>query len=114
MHTTSNWLTITEELNVAKQTSIHPGEILKAEFLDEYGLSAYALAKALKTPTNRITAIINGQRAISTDTALRLARYFGTTAEFWLNLQVRYDLQTVPTRAIEREVEPLAAGERTA
>ncbi len=91
-----------------KRAPIHPGEILKAEFLDEYDLSAYALAKALKIPTNRVTSIVNGQRSVSTDTALRLARFFGTTPEFWLNLQVRYDLQTIATQAIERDIEPLA------
>ncbi len=94
---------------MSKRSPIHPGKVLKAEFLDGYGLSAYALAKALKTPTNRMTAIINGQRSISTDTALRLARYFGTTPEFWLNLQLRYDLETIATREIEREIEPLSA-----
>jgi addiction module HigA family antidote len=91
-----------------KRTPIHPGEILKAEFLDELELTPYALAKALSVPTNRITMIVNGQRSISADTALRLSRYLGTTAEFRLNLQMHYDLQLVPTLQIEREIEPLA------
>lgn len=77
-----------------KLRAIHPGEIL-AEEISGLDLSANLLAKALNVPTNRITAIINGQRSISADTALRLACYFGTTAEFWLNLQTSYDLKMV-------------------
>jgi addiction module HigA family antidote len=91
---------------------IHPGEILKHEFLDELDLSAYALARALCVPTNRITGIINGTRAITADTALRLARFFETTPEFWLNLQTRYDLTITSqreARRIEREVSRRAA-----
>jgi antitoxin HigA-1 len=71
---------------------VHPGEVLKAEFLDEIGVTAYALAKALCVPANRVTAIINGERAITAETALRLARFFGTTDCFWMNLQSNYDL----------------------
>jgi addiction module HigA family antidote len=71
---------------------VHPGEVLKAEFPDEIGVSAYALAKALCVPTNRVTAIINGERAITAETALRLARFFGTTDSFWMNLQSNYEL----------------------
>jgi addiction module HigA family antidote len=73
-------------------TAIHPGEHL-AEELKELGLSASALARQLQVPTNRITAILNGQRAISGDTALRLAHFFGTTPEFWLNLQSLYEIR---------------------
>lgn len=97
---------------MAKRAPIHPGEILKSEFLDELGLSAYALAKALSVPTNRVTGIINGERAITAETALRLARFFGTTPEFWLNLQTHYDLTVASRREakrIDREVERLAA-----
>ena len=83
---------------------IHPGEILKTEFLDELGLTAYALAKALRVPANRVTGIVNGGRAITADTALRLARYFGTSPEFWLNLQAHYDL-SVAKRALGQEIE---------
>ena len=72
--------------------AIHPGEHL-AEELDALDMSAAALARQLKVPTNRITEIINGQRAITGDTALRLAHFFGTSAEFWLNLQSLYDLR---------------------
>ena len=72
--------------------AIHPGEHL-AEELDALDMSAAALARQLKVPTNRITEIINGQRAITGDTALRLAHFFGTSAEFWLNLQSLYELR---------------------
>ena len=71
---------------------VHPGEILGEE-LQELGMSANALAKTLGVPTNRITAILNGQRGITADTALRLARYFGTTPHFWLNLQQAFELR---------------------
>ena len=73
-------------------TPVHPGEIL-AEELEELGLSANAFAKALGVPTNRITAIMNGQRGITADTALRLARYFGTGPQVWLNLQKTFELK---------------------
>jgi addiction module HigA family antidote len=73
-------------------TAIHPGEQL-AEELRELGMSAAALARNLGVPTNRITGILNGQRAITGDTALRLAHFFGTSAEFWLNLQSLYELR---------------------
>jgi addiction module HigA family antidote len=72
--------------------AIHPGEHL-AEELQELGMSAAELARNLRVPTNRITAILNGQRSITGDTALRLAHFFGTSAEFWLNLQTLYDLR---------------------
>ena len=71
---------------------VHPGEIL-AEELETIGLSANALAKALGVPVNRITMILNGQRGVSADTALRLARYFGTTPQLWLNLQKMWELR---------------------
>ncbi len=72
---------------------IHPGEVLREEFLVPLGLSQYRLAKDLNVPVPRINAIVNEKRAITADTALRLARYFGTTDRFWMNLQVRYDLE---------------------
>ena len=78
--------------------AIHPGEHL-AEELAELNMSAAALARRLKVPTNRITEIINGQRAITGDTALRLGHFFGTSAEFWLNLQSLYDLRLVQRKA---------------
>jgi addiction module HigA family antidote len=73
---------------------IHPGEILHEEFLDPLGLSAYALGKALSVPRNRITGIIRGERAITADTALRLARFFDMSPDFWLGLQTAFDLET--------------------
>jgi addiction module HigA family antidote len=73
-------------------TAIHPGEHLAKE-LTELGISAAELARKLDVPTNRITGILNGQRAITGDTALRLAHYFGTSPEFWLNLQSLYELR---------------------
>jgi addiction module HigA family antidote len=78
---------------------IHPGEILREEFLAPLGMSAHALAMELKVPAPRINEIVRERRAITSDTALRLARYFGTTPQFWLNLQTSYDL-----RVTEREV----------
>jgi addiction module HigA family antidote len=72
---------------------VHPGEILLAEFLEPLGVSQYQLAKAVDVPARRINEIVHGQRRISADTALRLARYFGTSERFWMNLQARYDLE---------------------
>jgi len=97
---------------MAQRTPIHPGEILKTEFLDEFGLSAYALAKALKVPPNRINLIINGERSISADTALRLSRFFGTTPELWVNLQSHFDLSIAVRKSakrIDREVVEMTA-----
>jgi addiction module HigA family antidote len=79
-------------------TSIHPGEHL-AEELKELGMSAAELARKLDVPTNRITSILNGQRGITGDTALRLAHFFGTSAEFWLNLQSFYELRLAQKKA---------------
>jgi len=91
---------------------IHPGEILREEFLKPMGLSVYEFANAIKVPRSRANDIVRGRRAITTDTALRLARYFGTTAEFWINLQARHDLDVADRdlrKKIEREIEPRAA-----
>ena len=79
-------------------TAIHPGEHL-AEELEALGMSAAALARQLKVPTNRITGILNGQRAITGDTALRLGHFFGTSPEFWLNLQSLYELRLAEKKA---------------
>jgi addiction module HigA family antidote len=76
-----------------KLPNVHPGEVLLEEFLEPLGISQYRLAKDICVPQTRIAAIIKGERAISTDTAFRLARYFGTTAKFWINLQAAYDLE---------------------
>jgi addiction module HigA family antidote len=80
------------------RTAIHPGEHL-AEQLKELGMSAAELGRRLKVPTNRITGILNGQRAITGDSALRLAHFFGTSAEFWLNLQKLYELRLAEQKA---------------
>lgn len=92
--------------------AVHPGQILRDDFLDPLGLSAYALASALNIPRSRANDLARGRRAASADTALRLARYFGTTAEFWINLQAHYDLEVARRAAfarIEAEVAPRAA-----
>ena len=81
---------------------IHPGEILKEEFLEPLGLSQYRVAADISVPPRRINEIIHGKRSISADTALRLARYFGTTDRFWLNLQTHYDLELQRDRLGER------------
>jgi antitoxin HigA-1 len=88
---------------------IHPGEILREEYLSPLGMSANALAMSLKIPAPRINDIVREKRGITPDTALRLARYFGTSPEFWLNLQTAYDLRVTKQKAIadiEREVLP--------
>ena len=77
---------------------VHPGEVLRDE-LDELGMSASALSKALDVPVNRMTMILNGQRVVSADTALRLARYFGTAPQLWLNLQKTWELRKAETEA---------------
>jgi addiction module HigA family antidote len=90
----------------------HPGEILAEEFLAPLGMSANALALALRVPANRIGAIVRGKRAVSADTALRLARFFGTSPEFWMNLQAMHDLTKAKSEsggAIEADVKPRAA-----
>ena len=87
---------------------VHPGELLRDE-LDELGLSANALAKALGVPVNRITMILNGQRGVSADTALRFARYFGTTPQLWMNLQKSWELRRAEIESgheIEQRVTP--------
>lgn len=76
-----------------KLRPVHPGEILREEFLVPLGLSANALAIALRLPTPRISEVVRERRAVSPDTALRLARYFGTSPEFWMDLQTAYDLK---------------------
>lgn len=78
---------------MSKLPNIHPGEILKEEFLKPFGLSAFRLAKETKMPPTRISEIIKGRRRITADTALRLSKFFGTTPDFWLGLQIEYDLR---------------------
>ena len=90
-----------------KLPPIHPGEILMEEFLEPLGISQYRLAKDISVPPRRINEIVHGLRSITADTALRLARYFGTSERFWLNLQTRYDLEREKDRLgrrLDREV----------
>jgi addiction module HigA family antidote len=82
------------------RSAIHPGEHL-AEQLHELGMTAAQLARQLKVPTNRVTAILNGQRAVTGDTALRLGHFFGTSAEFWMNLQKLYELRLAEEKSGE-------------
>jgi addiction module HigA family antidote len=92
-------------------TPIHPGEVLLLDFLEPMGISQYRLAKGIRVPPRRINEIVHGKRGITADTALRLARFFGTSERFWLNLQNRYDLEAQRDRlgaSLERDVEVLA------
>ncbi len=96
---------------------VHPGEVLREDFLRPTGLSANALAKALHIPTPRINDVVRERRGITADTALRLARYFGGDAQSWLNLQSIYDLRVAEIanqKKIEREIQPIADPERNA
>jgi addiction module HigA family antidote len=88
-----------------------PGRFLELEFLEPLGITSYALAKAIGVDPPRMYKIVAGERAVTADTALRLARYFGTSPQYWLNLQTHYDLEIEEDRigeSIEREVHPLA------
>ena len=87
---------------------IHPGEILREDFLPEYSLTAGSLAKALHVPRDRIEKLVREKRAMTADTAMRLARYFGTTPQFWMNLQANHDLASVADDEIQ-SIEPRAA-----
>jgi antitoxin HigA-1 len=100
-----------EIISGKKLPFIHPGKILRDEFLTPMGISVYELANAIKVPRSRVNDIVLGRRGITADTAFRLARYFGTSPEFWINLQARYDLDVANRtlrRRIEREVRPRA------
>jgi addiction module HigA family antidote len=89
---------------------VHPGEVLKEEFMLQLGLSANALARSLRVPSNRISAVVNGTRGVTADTALRLAKALGTTPEFWLNLQKQYDLDLAREDAADiARIEPIRA-----
>ena len=92
---------------------IHPGEVLREEFLVPLGMSAHALALELKAPASRINDIVRERRAVTPDTALRLARYFGTTPQFWLNLQSSYDLK-VAERKLGAKIAEEVRARRTA
>jgi addiction module HigA family antidote len=98
-------------MKTKKLPPIHPGEILREEFMKPLGLSQNALARALQVPPRRINEIVLEKRGITADTALRLARYFGTTAELWIGLQADYELRLAryqSEKQITRDVEPLA------
>jgi antitoxin HigA-1 len=95
-----------------KLRPIHPGEILRLDFLDPLGISQYRLSRDITVPPRRINEIVHGTRRITADTALRLARYFGTSDRFWLNLQARFDLEEQRDELgdrLKREVRVLAA-----
>jgi addiction module HigA family antidote len=95
-----------------KLPAVHPGEVLLEEFLKPMGISQYQLAKDISVPPRRINEIVLGKRAVTADTALRLARYLGISERFWLNLQARYDLEVEKDRLgrrLTREVRVLAA-----
>jgi addiction module HigA family antidote len=96
----------------SKLAPVHPGEILLEEFLEPMELSQYRVAKDIHVPPRRINEIVHGTRGVSADTALRLARYFGTSERFWLNLQAQYDLDIERDRLgdrLEREIVPRAS-----
>lgn len=94
-----------------QRTALHTGEILREQFMADFGVSINRLARDLRVPPTRVGDIVNERRAISPDTALRLARYFGTTPEFWMNLQTAYDLDLAraSVRQIEADVHPIVA-----
>ena len=91
---------------------IHPGEVLFEDFLKPLGISINRLAREIRVPPNRVSAVVNGRRAVTADTALRLARFFGTSPQFWMNLQGRHDLDVAADALadeIERGIRPLDA-----
>jgi len=105
-------VSLADVTNGRRLAPVHPGEILRDDFLEHMKISVYTLAQVIKVPRSRVNDIVLGRRAITTDTALRLARYFGTSPEFWVNLQAHYDLEIAGRalrRRIEREVSPRAA-----
>lgn len=96
---------------------VHPGEVLLEEFLKPMGISQYRLAKDISVPARRVNEIVHGKRSVTVDTALRLSRYFGVSERFWLNLQIRYDLEIQKDRLekrIENEVKVLVLDKKSA
>lgn len=89
-------------MSVKKLSPVHPGEVLLEEFLEPMGISQYRLAKDISVHPRRINAIVHGERSITADTALRLARYFGNSERFWLNMQAAYDLEVEKDRLGDR------------
>jgi addiction module HigA family antidote len=105
-------LTTTKRVATPNRVTTHPGEVLSEQFLKPLGMSVNALALALRVPATRIGAIAKGERSVTADTALRLARFFSTSAEFWMNMQAMHDLTKTRMEhgvAIERDVRPRAA-----
>jgi addiction module HigA family antidote len=103
--------------SAGKMPPLHPGKMLREEFMRPLGISANALAMALRVPVTRISEIVNERRSITADTALRLARYFRMPADFWMNLQKQYELETVEDElaaAIRRDVRPAPRDRKTA
>ncbi len=97
-------------MTAKKLPPVHPGEILKEEFLEPLELSQNKLALSIRVPAPRISEIVQGKRSITADTALRLGRFFGTTPQFWMNLQGRYDLETAEDELgdqLEQDIRPL-------
>jgi len=93
----------------AKREPIHPGAVLKREYMDRHGITAYRLSRDIGTSAQHVGRVIHGQRGIGADMALRLARYFGMSAELWMNLQAKHDLDVTANRLgaeIERQVQP--------
>ena len=102
----------TKGVATPNRVTTHPGEVLNEEFLLPLGMSVNALAMALRVPATRIGAIVKGERSVTADSALRLARFFGTSPEFWMNLQAMYDLTKARRDSggkIQRDVRPRAA-----
>jgi addiction module HigA family antidote len=104
--------TTTRGADTPNRVTTHPGEMLREEFLKPLGMSVNALAMALRVPATRIGAIVKGERSVTADTALRLARFFGTSPEFWVSMQATHDLTKARAErgaAIARDVRPRAA-----
>ncbi len=108
----SKSLTTTKAIATPNRVTTHPGEVLNEEFLKPLGMSVNALAIALRVPATRVGAIVKAERAVTADTALRLARFFDTSPEFWMNLQAMHDLTKTRLEygnAIARDIRPRAA-----
>jgi addiction module HigA family antidote len=112
MRSSSSTTIVDEAARDDRLAPVHPGEILLEDFLKPKAISQYRLARALGVPAQRVHDLVHGRRAITADTALRLARFFSIEAQFWMNLQTRYDLEMAADTSqerIEREVAPLVA-----
>jgi antitoxin HigA-1 len=108
----SSTTTRAEGSSLGRLAPVHPGEILLEDFLRPLGISQYGLAKALGVPAQRVHDLVHGRRGITGDTALRLARFFGMEAQFWMNLQARHDLEVASDALgdrLDHEVRPLVA-----